>query len=284
MVAPAWEKMGSLRALLSGMARFERPSGQGPLAGREGARRIERPGRNPAVLCIHGYGGVPGEVELCCDVASELGHRTVAPVLAGHGLTPRALSPCRFEDWLSGVRVEFDQLRKDGPVILVGLSLGAVLATALTLEAPGDVKGLALLANAFWLRDPFPGAALDLYGKLGLPDFGLPKDRSDIGDPRGLAAHVSYDMQPVHAAISVRRAGARLQEELFRIHCPTLILHGARDRVCPVDNAWKAAALMTEIQPRVVIFPRSHHILTRDAERDAVRQELRDFLQHLGGP
>jgi esterase/lipase len=68
---------------------------------------------------------------------------------------------------------------------------------------------------------------------------------------------------------------------LSKVHCPTLILHGARDRVCPVENAWRVANLLGTSDVRVVILPRSQHIITRDVERDQVARELRDFYTRI---
>jgi carboxylesterase len=253
----------------------------GDLRARPEARPIDRPGRTPAVLCLHGFGGVPAEVAPCVEVATELGLAVRAPLLPGHGRTPADLAPLRFEDWLAGARAEFDALRREGPVILVGLSLGSLLATRLTLDAPGDVRGLVLLANAFWLARPFPADGLELVDRVGLPDFGFPKLATDIGDPKARAAHVSYDVQPARAALSVLRAGEALRQELFRVHCPTLVLHGARDRVTPVSNAWRVAGALGAADRRVVIFPASHHILPCDRERAAVAAELRTFFGRL---
>src|SRR5690606_9993909 len=108
-------------------------------------------------------------------------------------------------------------------------------------------------------------------GALGVRDFYVSKDGPDLGDREAWASHVTYDAQPAHAAISLERAGRRLREELYRIHRPTLVLHGARDRVCPVENAWKVAERLGTRDVRVVVYPRSHHILPRDVEREAVR-------------
>lgn len=245
------------------------------------ARPIRIDGRAPSVLALHGFCGVPGEVRVVTDAAAALGLATSAPLLAGHGTHPRDLASLRFADWVSGVRTEFDRLRREGPVVLVGLSLGSLIATELYLSAPGDVAGLGLLASAFWIRDPFPGTALDCVDQLGIRDFGMPKAGPDIGDPTARATHVGYDIQPVHAAISVRRAGQRLRDELFRVHCPTLVLHGARDRVTPVSGAFDVASRLGTSDRRTVILPESHHVLTRDAERDQVRAELGAFFRRL---
>ena len=57
-----------------------------------------------------------------------------------------------------------------------------------------------------------------------------------------------------------------MRQRLGQIRCPTLIIHGALDRVCPVSNAWRVAIQLGTKDVRVVILPRSQHIITRDVE------------------
>jgi carboxylesterase len=242
-------------------------------------RTIE--GEPPTVLCLHGFTGVPGEVDIGLDVAKSLGLRAHAPLLAGHGLDARALSATRYEDWLASGRDAFEAARTCGRVILVGQSLGSLIATELTLGAPGAVAGLVLMANPFWLKSPHPGLSLRVASTLGVRDFFVPKKGPDLGDPEAYRTHVTYDAQPAHAAMSLEAAGRRLRQELFRLHRPTLILHGARDRVCPVKNAWKVAERVGTSDVRVVVFPRSHHILARDRDRESVKDEIRTFIQRV---
>jgi len=245
------------------------------------SRPIAAPGKAPSVLCLHGFTGVPDEVRLGCEVAQSLGLATSAPLLPGHGTSALDLARTRFSDWLAVAQTAFDELRAQGPVVVVGLSMGSLLATELTLRAPGDVAALVLMSNAFWLKAPH--TVWGLYGAeaLGLKRVQIAKNGADIGDPAAKQSHVTYSAQPLSGALEVLRAGERLRERLSDIHRPTLILHGARDRVCPVDNAWRAAERLGTSNVRVVLFPRSHHIITRDREHPRVRAELERFLREL---
>ncbi len=205
----------------------------------------------------------------------------IAPPLAGHGTQSAHLAGLRFKDWVEGMRPTLREASEKGPVILAGLSLGALVCLQLTLNHPAEVAGLVLLSNALWLRSPFPDKALDAVEALHFPDFGMPKFTSDIGDRSALAQHASYGTQPVHAALSLKRAGERLRGELGGIECPTLLVHGAGDRVCPVDNSWRAAERLGSNNVRVVILPRSRHIITRDFDKDVLSEELETFFGGL---
>jgi carboxylesterase len=234
------------------------------------------------VLALHGFGATPDEVAIVVETAARRGLRACAPLLPGHGRSVAELGKTSFNDWLETARASFAELAADGPVICAGLSLGSLLALSVTLERPRQVRGLILMANALWVRRPFPDWALRAVDASGMPDFWFPKGRPGIADATARDTHQSYDADPVHAAISVLRAGDRLRGRLSEIQCPTLLLHGARDRVCPVSNAWRAAALLGTRDARVVVLPSSEHVVTRDGDREQLQSCVGEFLGRVG--
>lgn len=268
------------------MAKVESANGtdRAALTGAGDPSPIELPGADPAVLAIHGFGGTPLEVALVADVASELGLRALAPLLPGHGTNAHELAKTGWEDWLGVANAALDSALERGvPVIAAGLSLGSLLAAYLAATRPKDVQALVMLANATRLSSPFPAWPLRVVDCFGLADFSVPKAGADISDPEARATHLTYGMQPVRAAIHVLRAGERVEALLGDIHCPTLIVHGRRDHVCPVGNARRVAKKLGTEDQRVVILPRSFHIITRDVERDVLRRELSTFLRRFSG-
>jgi len=254
---------------------------RGVLVGRGSPDPLEVQGARPVVLALHGFGGTPLEICLVVDVARELGLRAHAPLLPGHGTHATDLAERGWDDWLGAAAAALDELAADGPVIVAGLSMGSLLAAHLAATRPDDVLGLALLANAAWLGWPFPTLALDIIRKLHVPDFSMPKAGADIADPEARRTHLTYDAQPVHAAVRVLEAGRRVRAELERVRCPTLILHGARDRLCPPSNARRVASRLGTLDPVVVMLPRSRHIVTRDYDKEQAARELRTFFERV---
>jgi len=238
-------------------------------------------GRTPQVLAFHGLTGTPQEVALVVDVARELGLGAEAPLLPGHGSRVSDLAPTRFADWLAAAEQHYVRMAAAGPVIVAGLSMGALLAFHLAKNHPDTTCGVVALSNAMWLKSPWPTWGLKLVDRLRLPDFWMAKSAPDLGDREERALHLTYNAQPVRAVISLLRAGESLAEQLQGVKAPTLILHGALDNVAPVSNAWRVAVRLGAVQKKTVIFERSHHILTRDVERDAVRHEIEAFLRAL---
>jgi carboxylesterase len=264
------------------LARFRARLPQGVLRGPGPAPTSEStPGKAPALLALHGFGATPDEVGIVTAAAARLGLATRAPLLPGHGRSVRDLEQMRFEDWRAAALDALDALSREAPVICAGLSLGSLLCLDLALERPRAVAGLVLLANALWIRRPYPDFALRAVGAARIGDFWVPKGRPGIADVEARREHSSYDADPVHAAVSVMRAGDRLRKRLGEIRCPALIVHGAKDRICPLSNAWRAAQALGTTDVRVIVLPRSEHVITRDYDRDELARNVTEFLSNL---
>jgi carboxylesterase len=201
--------------------------------------------------------------------------------LPGHGVRVSDLAPLRFADWLAAAEAHYARLAADGPVVVAGLSMGSLLAFHLAANHPESTLGVIALANAMWLKSPWPTWGLKLADRLRIPDFWMPKSASDLGDREQRVLHLTYNAQPVRAAISLMRAGEALAPQLHRVKAPTLLLHGALDAVAPASNAGRVSVRLGAIHKRTVILQRSHHILTRDVERDTVRTEISRFLREI---
>ena len=254
----------------------------GGLRGAGGVEAVDAAGKHPPVLAFHGFGCVPDEVDLLSSLGIELGLRTRAPLLPGHGLTVAALAQTRYSDWLLAAEGHLLELSETGPVILGGQSMGAVLALELAVRHPTRCLALVLFANAVRLANPFPGLALRAASLLGIPDFALPKwGGPDLRDPETFKTHTTYEGQPFLAAASLERAGSQLIERLPRVHCPTFIAHGLLDRTAPVSNAWLVADRLGTTDVEVHVFAKSGHILTKDLERGELRVRVRTFLTRI---
>jgi len=252
---------------------------RGALQGTGDPSPVRVQGVEPALLAIHGFGGTPLEVRLVVEVAAALGLEAYAPLLPGHGTNARDLARTRYDDWLRAAETAFDSVRGSSRrVVVIGLSLGSLLAAELAVKHPDEVCALGMLANATRLTSPFPALALRLVDRFHVPDFYVPKAGPDIGDPEARATHQTYGLQPVRAAIEVLRAGERIEGLLGGIRAPAFIAHGARDMVCPVANAERVAQKLGSADKTVVILPRSHHIVTRDYDREILRRALMDFV------
>ena len=112
----------------------------------------------PAFLCLHGLGGSAVNFRAVAPLLSSAA-RVVAPDLLGHGRTFAGhVGDGRAVEANLALIARFVDEVVDAPVVLVGHSLGGILALLHTVRVPRDVEGLVLLdppvpGRSRWSRD-----------------------------------------------------------------------------------------------------------------------------------
>jgi len=102
-------------------------------------------GRGPTVVLVHGLGSDYDDwLPVARDLARD--HRVVFVELPGHGLAPMA-TPFALEQATLALDRAIAEQAHD-PVVLVGHSVGGLVATAEALRAPQRVRGLVLVETA----------------------------------------------------------------------------------------------------------------------------------------
>jgi carboxylesterase len=247
--------------------------------------RVEGHADSGAVLAFHGFAGTPNEVRIVTEAAARVGLSARAPRLPGHDDDVRHLLSSGWDDWVFAATSALAELTETTrrPVVVAGLSLGSLIATHLAASQPDRVAGLIVLANAMRLCFPSPALVLGMCGALRplANAFYVPKAGADIRDLEARARHLTYDVTPMKSAIEVLRAGRRVRRQLGRVTCPTLVIHGVLDRVCPVGNAERFARALGTRDVVVARMPNSGHIVSADHDRAEVARLIEQFLHRV---
>lgn len=234
------------------------------------------PGRDEALLVIHGFTGTPGELRPIGDLAHDaLGWTVEAPLLPGHGTTPADLAPRRLAEWTNAVEGRFRALRAaHARVHVAGLSMGGLLALRLLRTFGDAVASAVLLAPVVALRPPLALAM------RALPFVPGPLPRIDVRKSgRGPAGHVAYDVYPLPAVRELARLQREIRRDARAIATPTLIGYSTRDEV--VDDRAVEGILPRFAHARTLRLERSGHILPLDCENAAVLGAVEDFYRNL---
>lgn len=256
----------------------------GCLVGTDAGGPILHAGRAPCVIVFHGFTGTTSEIRPIVDRLADRGYAVHAPLLPGHGSHPGHLQEATFDVWVAAMKRELVAAqRRHGHVVLCGFSLGSLVALELAAEQPLGLAGLVLLGNAVTLMPPIR-AALGFIDQKGwtLPDWYLLKMwSSDIRDPEQKKRVASYDRDPLRAALEVYRAGRRVEPRLPLVTCPTLLIHGAKDRVCPPSNMHLVQKHLGTRDVETKLYPNSAHLVAADLDRDAVAEDVAVFVDRI---
>lgn len=242
------------------------------------------------IVFLHGWGLHGGVWD---GVAAALpGRATRAPNLPGYGGRP-SVSPYTAEalaDRLAAVLPE--------PAVVAGWSLGGMVALAWAARRPDQVKGLVLVGvnpvfvnRADWRHGLAPevldgfadGLAADyratLLRFLALQARGGEAARQVIALLRGRVFEQGEPAPETLAAGLELLHGVDLRGLLPSARCPTLVVHGGHDTLCPpTAGEWLAANLPAA---RLAMHPHASHapFLSHPAW---FNDRLREFLDDTG--
>lgn len=171
--------------------------------------------------------------------------------------------------------------------VLGGLSLGGIVAMALTRRAPERVAGLCLMAtNA---RAPTPEQRAGWDAALTRLDDGAPARALQplelLLHDRSLdatALQMADETGERRLAAQLRLQGTRVDERpaLPAVAVPTLVLAGEQDRLCPVERHTEIAELVPDA--RLQVLPGVGHLLPVEAQ-DTVAALLGEWLSEVHG-
>lgn len=224
------------------------------------------------VICLHGFSGMPYELDPGLAAIAQAGLTAAAPLLPRHGYRDSATQHREFallnrDELLAAARQEIAIARQSyDHVGLMGFSMGG--AIALTLAAEGLVDACAAIAPALRL----PLKAEILIPLLGWADFEI--------DARSTETFYfpKYEFHHARSLRAIWRLAALARQGLSEIRCPLQVIHSQMDRTIP-------ARIVDLIERQVPVpvetfwFNESGHIMLRDRDQKAVALALTEFMQ-----
>jgi carboxylesterase len=206
--------------------------------------------------------------------------------LAGHAGMPEELGPVSYDNWYESVVNGLEDLRQYGePIVVVGLSMGAVLSARLAADQGESVAGLAMLAPAFFLNTSTSLALRGLRGVLGSITesiYLLNPGLSDIHDAAARSVHPSCRLMPLSAPMKLLDLSAAVRPMLPRIMQPALVIHARRDHTCPMrKNVSYVMKHLGSVEKRAVELEDSYHVITVDSDKERIVDEVTTFVERF---
>jgi pimeloyl-ACP methyl ester carboxylesterase len=234
------------------------------------------PPDGPLVVAVHGLGG--SHLNWSAVAPAVTRHsRLLALDLVGHGLTPEGARRADLEGH-RGLVGDFLHAMGGTPAILMGNSMGGLVAALQAVEDPASVAGLVLIDPALPTTRPGPVHPRVLANFLlcavpGLGEQYLTRRRRRTTPAQSVqrvlaaccvdASRVPSEVVAAHVALTARSDRARgdaaylrsarslsmamanpnpTAAKLRRISQPTLLLHGAGDILVPLSAARRMGA------------------------------------------
>jgi pimeloyl-ACP methyl ester carboxylesterase len=212
------------------------------------------------------------------------------------GNSDRVEVPYSIKDMAEDTIVLIEHLAL-GPVHLLGISMGGMIAQQVILNRPDLVKTLILgctTCNSGQGLSSDP-EVLELFATLpelsdeenvrrSLPVFFAPETLTNRPDFIDEYVQKSLAQRPPLTTFTRHKQaiqGFSACPELQRISCPTLILHGGEDRLIPPTNAWE----IHEKVPfsTIKIYEGLGHLFFMEGA-DAFNTDVRDYILNRHAP
>ncbi len=241
------------------------------------AMPFELIGDHANCILIHGITSSPSEMRPLGEMLHGRGYSVYAPLLPGHGRTPKHLNQTRWPEWYQEVETLAQELvQQPKPLVVIGLSMGALLSLELGARVNG-IRGIVCINPPLVLHDWRSNwARLVRVFRHYIPKYIGDEDREM--ENRGRFA---YDCIPLQAFVSMQALVKEVIKKLEHIDIPVLAVQGARDELVDPRSYRVLAHRLPPGRMRHLYLTRSPHVATMGEELDLLADEIEGFITGL---
>ena len=233
---------------------------------------VRTPGRGPWTVFLPGYmsdmdGAKALETEAFCTAR---GLACLRLDYSGHGASGGAFTDGTIGCWTDDALLLIDALT-DGPLVLVGSSMGGWIALLAALARPERIAALVGIAAAPDFTEDLMWAAMMPAERAQLACDGVLPVPSEYGDP-----------YPVTLALIEDGRRHRLLDSPIPLRCPVRLLQGMRDADVPWETAMRLSGQLESDDVQVTLVKDGDHRLSRPADLALLRRTLAGLLLQDG--
>jgi pimeloyl-ACP methyl ester carboxylesterase len=230
------------------------------------------PGRTPTVVFLPGYrSDMAGEkATMLAAFCAARGQALLRFDYSGHGASDGAFEDGTIGIWACDALAAIDAL-SEGPLVLVGSSMGGWIALLTALARPARVAGLLGIAAAPDFTETLMWAAMAPAERAALLRDGMLRVPSQYGEPYCITRALIEDGRN-HLLLGGPIA----------IDCPIRLLHGQRDPDVPWETALRIAERVRAEDVRLILVKDGDHRLSRPQDLLLLRETLSSLLDQNG--
>lgn len=221
-------------------------------------------------LTIHGFTGMPAELDPLSAALAQHGYKVIAPTLAGHDGTFGSLRGVTATDWIESAEEPLRMALQQGPVHLIGFSMGALIAAILASQHP--VASVTMLAPAIHYARP----ALLLRQAEVFVKGRLQKESEEANylqqRPSG------FLLTPPSSVEQFRNTVKLAKQSLPLVTAPTCVIQGDRDEIIDPASCDYVHDHVRSDYRELHHLPHSRHHVCLDVESATVIELVTRFL------
>jgi carboxylesterase len=196
------------------------------------------------------------------------------PVLRGHCTKYTDLKGVTAKDWYADAEAALLDLAEEvDKVVVVGLSMGGLVALQLGMEHKDKIAGLVTLAAAMRFKDPLASAS-SLFAKL-VKSWPSPNSFNDKSLKRN---STNYTRFATDAFASLYQYGRQIEKSLPELTVPLAVVQSKKDQIVDPVAANIIYHDVSSAHREIHWFTRSGHELGQDMEAAAVFARVMQFV------
>jgi len=230
--------------------------------------------RRLGVLLLHGFTSSVRTVDGMVPLLQQAGLPHRMPVLRGHGTQYTDMEGVTAQDWYEDAERALLELAGEvDKVIVVGLSMGGLVAIHLGIRHPDKIAGLVTWAAALRFRDPL--APLSFAMAKVVKSWPAPEAFND----KSLKVYSeNYPRFMTSAFVSLFNFAQETERRLPELKVPICVVQSKKDQV--VDPLAANLIYRDVASPwrEIHWFHKSGHEMGQDLEHDAVFARTMEFI------
>jgi pimeloyl-ACP methyl ester carboxylesterase len=230
------------------------------------------PGRAPTVVFLPGFNSdmAGAKATALAERCAARGQAMLRFDYSGHGVSDGAFADGSIGRWSADAMAVIDAAT-DGPLLLVGSSMGGWIALLVARARPGRVVGLVGIAAAPDFTERLMWAAMTPDEQARLRRDGRIEVPSEYGAPYPITLELIEDGRR-HLVL----------DGPIALDCPVRLLQGERDADVPWETALELSRRMASQDVRVVLIKDGDHRLSRPADLTLLCETVTSLLGENG--
>ena len=226
-----------------------------------------RPGRGATILFLPGYASdmKGAKASALAEWATRAGRGSLLFDYAGCGESKGDFEAQSFRDWLGDALHMIDHVVPEGPILLVGSSMGGWLMLHLAIARAHRIVGLVGIAAApdftDWGFTPEQKAELGRAGRLEEPN--------PYGPEPTVTTRIFFESAEAHRLLHVE----------IPVDCPVRLLHGMRDSEVSPQIAVELMAKLRSADVQAILVKQGDHRLSRDQDIDLLLETVANLVE-----